>query len=120
MVDLSLPCDVCQHDVHRCLAEGWRAVDRIGGTFRLAFSCPRLAVALEAAHVGAGRWHVVDDGTVPGGLDVACGFSAYPAALYHAADAFHDRGYFRPLAREAIAATMAAAYVERFPPSSAR
>ncbi len=120
MIDTSPSCDVCPHDAHRCLAEGWRVVDRVGGTFRLRFSCPRVAVALKATHAGIGRRHVVDDGVVPGGIDVARGLSAYPTALYHAADASHDRGYFRPLDREAIAATMAAAYVARFSASSPR
>ena len=107
-------CDTCVEDARDCIAEGWHLTDGTNGRFGLYFRCRRLDLALEAEHGGRGTWHVVDHRHAPGGVDVAAGrTSDIATVMYHAADAFHGLGYFQPLDREAIAASLQRVYADR-------
>lgn len=104
-----------------CVHDGWDAVGVTSGCFRLRFACRGFDVSLEAVHDGFGPWHVVDHGVEPGGCDVAHGHAPRRLnAMLHAADAFHELGYFGPLARETVATAMLLAYRDAFTPPRPR
>jgi len=110
-------CGDCPLEPLACVHDGWQAVAVTSGCFRLRFTCRAFDVALEAVHDGYGPWHVVDHGAEPGGCDVAHGHAPRRlSAMLHAADAFHECGYFGTIARETVATAMLLAYRDAFAP----
>ena len=120
----SLPacvCSGCPLEPIACVHDGWDAVAVTSGCFRLRFTCRRFDVSLETVHDGFGPWHVVDHGVEAGGRDVAGGHAQRRLhAMLHAADAFHECGYFGTVGRETVATAMLLAYREAFAPPSRR
>ena len=115
-------CSACPLEAIACVHDGWKAVAVTSGCFRLRFTCRAFDVSLETVHDGYGPWHVVDHGAALGGRDVAHGHAPRRLhAMLHAADAFHECGYFATISRETVATAMLLAYREAFaPPSRAR
>ena len=114
-------CSGCPLEPIACLHDGFEAVAVTSGRFRLRFTCRAFDVTLEAVQDGFGPWHVVDHGVEPGvepgGRDVASGYAPRRLhAMLHAADAFHECGYFATVSRDTVATAMLLSYREAFAP----